>query len=104
MNIDEQLMNKIIETTNNIDICWGELITNHIKDGMKGLDIIFKDTDYIINGLSSIDNSFQVSMFYDLFVEIEKALKSKDYMLVADLLKYELKTVLIKCDLKNKCR
>ncbi len=104
MNIDEQLMDKIIETINNTDICWGDLITNHIKDGMRVLDIIFKDTDYIINGLARIDNSFQVSTFYDLFVEIEKALKSKDYILVADLLKYELKTVFIKCDLKNKCR
>lgn len=93
---------KIQTTIDKINICWKEILTNNIKDGMKNLNIIFDNIEYIINTLSIANKDLNINSILSIFAKIENSLVVKDYICVADLLKYDVQSILIKWNKKLK--
>ena len=93
-NIDynEDLIEKIEILKQQIDIIWENFITNEISDGMKLMSQLFGDLDKIVTKIVSTKN-VDITEFFKCMEKLENAMKISDYMLIADLVKYEIKPI-----------
>ncbi len=73
---------------------WGSFITSRTTEGMKNLQeiiAIFEELfQYSGGGKNNTQNAYFYSMFNGLFKRMEDAMRIPDYILLGDLLKYEM--------------
>ncbi|EMI09497.1 hypothetical protein [Anoxybacillus gonensis] len=65
------------------------------SSGLKGIVDLFDGYDWIVQAIIGLQKigvsiSFNIVDFQAIFKEMEKALRSKDYVLLSDLLEYEI--------------
>lgn len=90
------IVNKIENAEKKIDIIWENFITNEISYGMNLMAEIFQDLDVIITEINNIDsNNIDSSNFFKNMNQLENAMSIPDYILIADLIKYEIKPMII---------
>lgn len=81
-----------------IDHTWGDLITSQTTKGMKKIQEIvgkFEELFQYIGNLKNENkntslNNFDLKVFNNLFLQLEDAMLTPDYILLGDLLKYEV--------------
>lgn len=88
------IINKIENVEQKIDIIWESLITNEISSGMKLIAELFGNLDAIITKINNIKN-IDITTFFQCMSQLESAMSVPDYMLIADLVKYEIKQIVI---------
>lgn len=98
------LINEILDLEERIERCWEYFIISRIKEGMEFIDKIFYSIDTIINTINNKKLiNININEMQNIFINLEKALKVPDYILIADLLNYEIKPLiqLWRLDLNN---
>jgi len=87
-------LEKLIENT------WGSLITSQLTEGMEKMQEIFGKFEELFqnivkikhenqNTINSLINS-DLKLFNNVFLQLEEAMLTPDYILLGDLLKYEI--------------
>lgn len=90
---EHNLIDKIEALKQQLDVIWEKLITSEISDGMKLISNMFEKLDAIITEIVSIKN-INIAEFFDCMKRLEDAMNMSDYMLIADLVKYEIKQII----------
>jgi hypothetical protein len=91
-----------IEYIDRLDIditeTWGKLITTQLTEAMSGIYDIFGKLDELINHINIINKDLGISLdtesVFQVFVQLESAMKIPDYIYMADLIEYEIKPVI----------
>lgn len=89
------LIDRIEILKQEIDLIWENFMINEISNGMKLISEMFGDLDKIITEINEIKN-IDISDFLNNMEKLENAMKVSDYMLIADLVKYEIKPIVSK--------
>lgn len=76
-----------------IDTIWENFMTDEILNGMKLISEMFGNLDEIITEINGIKN-IDISEFLRCMEKLEDAMNVPDYMLIADLVKYEIKPII----------
>ncbi|MBU3126673.1 hypothetical protein [Clostridium tagluense] len=100
-----ELNNLISKTKNQINECWKLLMLSEFNEGMLLLDVIFQQLDVLINSISKINDKnlnidIDINIMFNIFVNLEYAMKSKDFILVSDVLQYEIKPLISEWSIK----
>lgn len=91
----ETLLDEMLILEESIQRCWEYFITSRIKEGMEFINKIFYSIDKIINKIESGKLlNIDINQIQNIFINLEVALKIPDYVLIADLLNYEVKPVI----------
>lgn len=94
-NIDfkNDLIGKMKSLKQQIDVIWGNFIISEIPDGMRLISGMFEDLDKIVTEMNSIKD-IDISEFLRCMEKLESAMKVSDYMLISDLVKYEIEPII----------
>jgi hypothetical protein len=95
ISITNKSIQKADEIEGSINSCWGKLVMSESNEGMAVISEIFSGVDALINNITALGQYLELEIdtmsILNIFSEIEKAMKIQDYVLLADLLYYEIK-------------
>lgn len=94
----KEFIAKCKRTENQIECIWEKIILCNFKDGMEDIAMLFTQLETII----SYGNSLSENKEFEINIEdilkklalLENAMAIPDYILVADLVKYEVKPII----------
>ena len=106
---DELINNFILKCENVkriIDKTWKKIILCDFKEGMQDISILFAELEIVINYVDKLNKNkkelMRIEEIFEKLTLLEKAISIPDYILVADLIKYEIKPIIEEWDLKLK--
>lgn len=89
----DNLMDRIEILTQQLDEIWEKFIISEISGGMKLISTMFESLDVILTKIADI-KSINIEKFLNCMKNLENAMNMLDYMLIADLVKYEIKPII----------
>lgn len=96
INIDDAI-NYINVIEENIIKVWKKFLISEFSEGMNIITDIFTYIDKVIYYIEKINSNKKIRIdigeVFTIFAELEKAIKTPDYILIADLMMYEIKPI-----------
>lgn len=100
----KEFQDKCLKGENFMDDIWEKINLCDFKKGMKDIALLFIQLEEMINYAISLNKNKDLRIEIDVIFEklslLENAMKIPDYILVADLIKYEIKPIVKKWRLK----
>lgn len=91
INISCDNIEKIIQKT------WENIMRSNLSAGMDGINQLFNEFEIAIKYIDSInkisDFKIDISSIFQKFTLLEEAMSIPDYILIADILKYEIEVI-----------
>lgn len=99
----ELIFNETVEEINKLEgiitEVWELLITTEINDAMTDIYSMFNRLEKVIGHMDVIRQNFgikvDIDIIFKMLAELESAMKIPDYILMSDIIEYEIKKVII---------
>lgn len=92
----------LLDTLTVVDNIWKEITEANISDAMKLLTEFLIKLESLINCITMINDKLKyrvdVNIIFDYMSDMERSIKIGDYILLSDLLEYEIKPLLKRWD------
>lgn len=89
---------KCEEVERYIDEIWNKIIRCKFKESMDDITRLFTYLESILNYVNNLKNmtksNIKVEEIFEKFILLEKAMNIPDYILIGDLMKYEIKPII----------